>query len=277
MAELSTMAFVAGTTVFFLSALGFGVAGIRRGAGTTRKFYAAAALAAGALAVTYAGTSLGLGVRHLGTPGRSAYILRYAGWLVATSLVLVALWWLAGSDRRTLAGLLGLDVLAVLAVGTAAVTRPAIAGLSVPETRLALLGVAAALFLGVVVVVFRVLSPHAGRQPSEVGILFSILRNVLALLWILYPAVWIIGLWSGLGVGVGDGPGFGLGLGLGTRLVGDGVETVGVLLLDLALVVGFGAILLHDDDALAKAETGRTFLGSGVAKYRSKILSILRG
>lgn len=275
MAELSTIAFVAGTTVFVLTALGFGAAGIRRGGGTTRKFYAAMAFAAGVLAVTYAGMGLGLGLRHVGTPGRSAYILRYAGWLVATPTALVVLWWLAGSDRRTLAGLVGLDVLAVLAVGTAALTRSAVGGLSVPETRLALLGVAAVLFLAVVVVVFRVLSPHAGRQPSDVGILFSILRNVLALLWILYPVVWVVGLWPALGVG--DGPAFGLGLGLGTRLVGVGVERVVLLVLDLALVVGLGAILLHDDETLAKAETGRTVLGAGVAKYRAKILSILRG
>lgn len=281
MVELSTVGFVAGTAVFVLAALGFVAAGVRRGTGTTRKFYATVAVAAGVLAVTYAGMALGVGVRGVGPQGRSAYALRYAGWLVATPLVLVTLWWLAGSDRRTLGGLVGLDVLAVLAAGTAALTRPAVAGLSVRETRLALVGAAALLFVAVVVFVFRVLSPHAGRQPSEVGILFSILRNILALLWILYPVVWIVGVGPELDLDLDLALGFGPGLDLDLRLVlgpvGAGVETVAVFLLDVALVVGIGAILLHDDETLAAAETGRTFLGSGVAKYRAKILAKLRG
>lgn len=277
MVELSTAGFVVGTAVFVLAALGFAAAGVRRGTGTTRKFYATMVVAAGVLAVTYAGMALGVGVRGVGPQARSAYVLRYAGLLVATPLVLVTLWWLAGSDGRTLAGLVGLDVLAVLAAATGALTRPAVAGLSVRETRLALVGAAALLFVAVVVFVFRVLSPHAGRQPSEVGILFSILRNILALLWILYPVVWIVGVGPELALdpALGFGPDLDLRLVLGP--VGAGIETVAVFLLDVTLVVGIGAILLHDDETLAAAETGRTFLGSGVAKYRAKILAKLRG
>lgn len=257
MAGLATFGFVAGTAVFVLSAVGFATAGVLRAGPTTRKFYVTIALAAGVLAVTYAATALGLGVRTVGTAGRTVYALRYVGWLVATPLVLVALWWLAGGDGRTLAALLGLDGLGVLLAGVAALTTLRIAGTTVRETRLALLGVAALLFVGVVVVVFRVLSSHAGRQPSEVGILFSILRNVLALLWVLYPVVWFAG--------------------TGLDLVGIGVWALGVALLDVTTVVGLGGILLHDDETLARAKPGGTRLGESVSKYRAKLLGRIRG
>lgn len=257
MGGLATFGFVAGTTVFVLATLGFAAGAVWRGTGTTRKFYAVMAMAAGALAIAYAGMAAGLGVRSPGAGIRSVYVLRYAGWLVGTPLVLLAMWWLAGSTRRTLAGLVGLDVLGVLAAWAAALTTPAVAGLSVRETRLALVGAAAVLFVGVVLVVFRVLSPHAGRQPSEVGILFSILRNVVGLVWILYAVVWV--------------------LGIGLRIVGPGVQTVAVFVLDLTAVVVVGGILLHDEETLAQAQPGQTILGRGVAEYRSKILAKIRG
>lgn len=253
MGGLATLGFAAGTAVFVLAALGFSAGGVWRGTGPTRKFYAVVALAAGALAVAYAASGFAIGVVRVGNPERAVYAFRYAGWLVATPLVLLALWWLAASesDRLTLAALVGLDALAVLAAAAGALAPRAVAGLSVRETRLALLGVAALLFLAVLVVVFRVLSPQAGRQPGEVGILFSILRNLLALLWVLYPVVWAVG------------PGLGL--------VGTGVETAAFALLDIVAVVGFGAVLVHDDETLAQAQSGRTLVGRSVAKLGAKI------
>lgn len=251
MGGLATFAFVAGTTVFVVAALGFAVGGVLRGTETTRKFYAVVALGAGALAVVYAASGFGVGVVRVGTPERTVYALQYAGWLVVTPLLLVALWWLAASDRRTLAALVGLDALGVLAAAAGALTTRSVAGLSVRETRLALLGASAVLFLAVLVVVFRVLSPQAGRQPSEVGILFSILRNLLTLVWVLYPVVWIVG------------PGLGL--------VGVGAETVAAGVLNFVAVVVLGVVLVRDDETLAEAESGRTLLARGLTELRTRI------
>lgn len=255
MGGLATFAFVAGTTVFVVAALGFAVGGVVRGTETTRKFYAVVALGAGALAVVYAASGFGVGVVRVGvgvgTPERTVYALQYAGWLVVTPLVLVALWWLAASDRQTLAALVGLDALGVLAAAAGALATRSVAGLSVRETRLALLGASAVLFLAVLVVVFRVLSPQAGRQPSEVGILFSILRNLLTLVWVLYPVVWIVG------------PGLGL--------VGVGAETAATGVLNFVAVVVLGVILVRDDETLARAGTERTLLARGLTELRTRI------
>lgn len=251
MGGLATFAFVAGTTVFVVAALGFAVGGVLRGTETTRKFYAVVALGAGTLAVVYAASGFGVGVVRIGPPERIVYALQYAGWLVVTPLLLVALWWLAASDRQTLAALVGLDALGVLAAAAGVLATRSVAGLSVRETRLALLGASAVLFLAVLVVVFRVLSPQAGRQPSEVGILFSILRNLLTLVWVLYPVVWIVG------------PGLGL--------VGVGAETAAAALLNFVGVVVLGVVLVRDDETLARAGTGRTLLGRGLTELRTRI------
>lgn len=279
MGGLSSFGFVAGTAVFVLTLVACAVGGVWRGTETTRKFYGIMALAAGVLAIVYAASWFGIGVRGVQDPGRTIYALRYAGWLVATPLVLVALWWLAGGDGRVIVPLVGLDAFAVLAAATGALASPVVAGVvagvvdavvaavgarigaggsagftswvGAAEARLALIAVAAISLLGVVGVVFRVLSPRAGRQPGEVGILFSILRNLLALFWVGYAGILVVG--------------------PGLELVGQGVETVAVTLLDVGLVVVFGAVLLHDDETLATADTGRTLVGRSVAELRAKI------
>lgn len=275
MGGLSSFGFVAGTAVFVLALVACAVGGVWRGTETTRKFYGIVALAAGVLAIVYAASWFGIGVRGVQDPGRTIYALRYVGWLVATALVLVAMWWLAGGEGRVIGPLVGLDAFAVLAAATGALASPAVAGVvarvvaavgarigaggnagftswvGASEARLALIAVAAISLLGVVGVVFRVLSPRAGRQPGEVGILFSILRNLLALFWMGYAGILVVG--------------------TGLELVGPDVETVAVTLLDVGLVVVFGAVLLHDDETLATADTGRTLVGRSVAELRAKI------
>lgn len=235
MAELETLVFWVGAAVLALGALGFAAGGLRRARDETRKYYGAMALAAGAAAGGYTAMAVGVGATTVaidGTP-RTVYWLRYVAWLAVGTLVLVALWWLADSDGGTLAALVGSDALAVLAGAGAGLIAGSLVGLGVVESRLALLGLAALALLGLLGVLFRRLSPQAGFQPGEVGVLFSIVRNVVVLVWLLYLAAWAVG--PVLGV------------------LGAGAAALAFLVLDIAATLGVGALLLRNDATLARA------------------------
>lgn len=235
MAELETLVFRVGAAVLALGALGFAAGGLRRASDETRKFYGTMAVAAGVAAAVYAAMAVGVGATTVAVDGttQTVYWPRYVGWLVVATLVLVALWWLADSDGPTLGALVGAAAVAVLAGAAAALAAESLAGLDTTGTRLAALGLAALGLLGLLVVLFRRLSPQAGFQPGEVGVLFSVVRNVVVLVWLLYLAAWAVG--PVLGV------------------LGVGAAAVAFLVLDVAATLGVGALLLRNDATLARA------------------------
>lgn len=198
----------------------------------TRAYYAVSLAITGVGAVAYLVMALG--------PGPiTTQLAHFAGWLVVTPLVLVALWLLADASTHLLAVLVALGVLVVGLVAAGALVLEGLSGLTVRDMRLALWGGGVVAFLVLVGVLLRVLSPKAGRRHRknpDVAILFSILRNLLLAVWLLYPVVWLVS------------PS-------GMAIVGPLVAAVGYLALDLATTVGFTALLVRDGATLQQAET----------------------
>jgi bacteriorhodopsin len=211
-----------GTAAFV--AMGWGVEDEDR-----RLFYVVTALISGIATVAYLLMFLGIGVTQVRIPGEVVlriYWMRYVDWLLTTPLLLFDLALLAGADRNTIYRLVGLDV-GMVVVGAAAAIAP------VGQTvRLALWAVSSLFFVALLYVLANQLSQQAARQSGEVAALFSVLRNVVIVLWTAYPIVWIFGTESTIG------------------LIPLGVETALFAVLDLAAKVGFGFVLLRSHEVL---------------------------
>lgn len=218
--------------------------GIRRDAGPARPFHWLVAGAAGVSGLAYLAMALGAGATTVAPAGAdtTVYWARYVGWGLAGPALLAALWLLADAGRRTLAALVGLAVVGVALGAAAALATDPVAGLGVERTRLALWGAAAVVLLALLGVIVRVLSPRAGRQPRAVAVRFSVLRNLLVVVALGYPVVWLVG------------P-------LGLGLVEEFLAAAGFLVLDLAAVLGFGGLLLRDGATLVEAREGRRSAG----------------
>jgi bacteriorhodopsin len=155
--------------------------------------------------------------------------MRYVDWLLTTPLLLFDLALLAGADRDLVYRLVGLDV-AMVVVGAAAAVAP------VGQTlRLVLWAISSVFFVALLYLLANQLSAQAARQSGEVAALFSVLRNLVIVLWTAYPIVWIIGTESTIG------------------LIPLGVETAAFMVLDLSAKVGFGFILLRSRGVLDQA------------------------
>lgn len=235
MAELEALVFRVGMVMLALGSVGFVVTAVRHGGAETRKFYLVMALAAGITAVIYAAMAVGIGAMTVAIDGmtRTVYWVRAGAWLAVGWLTAMALWWLAGSDGPTLLGLLGSATIIVGASAAAALVADPVLGLGQTGTAIAIVGVATVGLLMLLGVLFHRLSTQAGRQTSAVGILFSIVRNVVVLIWVLYLVTWTAG--AVLGV------------------LGVGATAVAFLVLDAAGTIGIGALLLRDDSTLAQA------------------------
>jgi bacteriorhodopsin len=213
-----------GTAAFV--AMGWGVEDDDR-----RRFYVITALISGIATVAYLLMFLGIGVAQVRIPGEVVlriYWMRYVDWLLTTPLLLLDLALLAGADRNTIYRLVGLDV-GMVVVGAAAAIAP------VGQTvRLALWAVSSLFFVALLYVLANQLSQQAARQSGEVAALFSVLRNIVIVLWTAYPIVWLFGTESTIG------------------LIPLGVETTLFMILDLAAKVGFGFLLLRSRHVLGE-------------------------
>jgi bacteriorhodopsin len=142
---------------------------------------------------------------------------RYIDWLVTTPLLLFDLALLAGADRNTIATLVGLDIYMIV-TGLIA---------SFAGTRI---------YRYVLYIVFVDLPKFAeANLGSDLMGTFDTLKNMLAILWLAYPIVWIIGT-------------------EGVSLVGLGIETIIFGFLDVTAKVAFGYILVNG--IVTSAETG---------------------
>jgi bacteriorhodopsin len=79
------------------------------------------------------------------------------------------------------------------------------------------------------------LSEQAQQKSAEVSQLFGRLRNLIIVLWLLYPVVWILGTEGTIGV---------------LPLYW---ETAAFMVLDLSAKVGFGVVLLRSRSVLEAA------------------------
>jgi sensory rhodopsin len=180
---------VAVTTIYTIGAIGMvlGTVGIAVGLWPERtthpRRYAALLGVTGIAAVAYAVMASGLGA--VSTNGAIINVPRYVDWLLTTPLLLAYLVMLAGGSTRLLGITVGLDVVVILG-GLAGALMPKPVGY-VP------FAVAAAAFAGVVYLLYGPLSRAARANAGGDEPLFRKLRNVIGVLWSIYPLVWLAG------------------------------------------------------------------------------------
>ena len=184
-------------------------------------------------ATSYFSMAMGFGLTEVMVAGEALdiYWARYADWLFTTPLLLLDLALLAGADRNTISTLVGLDVGMIVTGLVAALTTASQA------MRIAWWGISCGFFLVLLYILVSRLTAQAADRPGDVGNLFSTLRNVVILLWLAYPVVWIVGT-EGLG------------------LVPLYSETAVFMVLDVLAKVGFGFLLLRSRSVLDQATSG---------------------
>jgi len=217
--------------VYFI-ARGWGVKDRRR-----QKFYIATTMITAIAFVNYLSMATGFGLTILEFEGEShpIYWARYTDWLLTTPLLLYDLALLAGADRNTIGTLVGLDVLMIGTGAVATLATTEVLG-SVGANRLIWWGVSCGFLLVLLYILFTSLTQKARALPAETQGTFSILRNMILVLWAVYPVWWLAGT-EGLGVLPGAEGGL-------------YVETAGFMVLDLVAKVGFGIILLRSHEVL---------------------------
>ncbi|WP_276273057.1 bacteriorhodopsin [Haloarcula litorea] len=233
-----------GTAGMFLGMLYF----IGRGWGETderrQKFYIATILITAIAFVNYLAMALGFGLTLVELPNdpeAPIYWARYTDWLFTTPLLLYDLGLLAGADRNTIATLVSLDVL-MIGTGVVATLSAGNTVLSVGATRLVWWGISTAFLLVLLYFLFSSLSGRVSDLPSDTQSTFKTLRNLVTVVWLIYPVWWLVGT-EGIG------------------LVSIGIETAGFMVIDLVAKVGFGFILLQSHsvlDGAAETTTGAT-------------------
>src|SRR6056297_28827 len=173
-------------------------------------------------------TGFGLTQVVVGNQTLDIYWARYADWVFTTPLLLFDLALLAGANRNTIATLVGLDVFMI-------VTGVIAAFESVAAYRIMWWGISTGALLALLYILVGTLSRQAQQKSGEVSQLFGQLRNLVIVLWLLYPVVWILGTEGTIGI---------------LPLYW---ETAAFMVLDLTAKVGFGVVLLRSRSVLEAA------------------------
>jgi len=191
--------------------------------------------------VNYLAMALGFGLTTIQFGGEEVpiYWARYTDWFFTTPLLLIDLGLLARANRNQLGSLVGLDML-MIATGAVATLSAGTGMFGEGARRLIWWGVSTGFLVVLLYFLFGTLSKQASEVSAEAQATFTRLRNLIVVVWAVYPVWWLVGT-EGLGV------------------VGLGVETAGFMVLDLVAKVGFGFILLSsrkaiDDAAAATSE-----------------------
>lgn len=226
-----------GTIGMFLGMVYFIARGLSVKDDRRQKFYIATIMITAIAFVNYLAMATGFGLTIIEFEGEShpIYWARYTDWLITTPLLLYDLALLAGADRNTIGTLVGLDV---LMIGTGAIATLTTTPLlnDVVTNRLVWWGVSTGFLLVLLYVLFSTLTTKARSLPTRTQSTFSLLRNMILVLWLVYPFWWLVGT---EGIGVLPGAEGGL-----------YVETAGFMVLDLVAKVGFGIILLRSHEVL---------------------------
>jgi bacteriorhodopsin len=212
---------------------------VARGWGETdrrrQEFYIVTIFITAIAFANYLAMALGFGLTTVEVGGEELpiYWARYTDWLFTTPLLLIDLGLLAGANRNQLATLVGLDV---LMIGTGAVATLTSGGVALGAVgdRLIWWGVSTGFLLVLLYILFGTLTEQAEQLPGDARSTFSILRNLILVVWLVYPAWWLLGT-EGIGA------------------VDLYVETAGFMVLDLTAKVGFGIVLLSNRDVLDAA------------------------
>jgi bacteriorhodopsin len=207
--------------MMYFIARGWGVTDTRR-----QEFYIVTVFITAIAFVNYLAMALGFGLTTVMVGGEELpiYWARYTDWFFTTPLLLVDLALLAGATRNQIATLVGLDAL-MIATGAIATLTGDGGALATGARRVIWWGVSTGLLLVLLYMLYGTLGEKASQLPEDIASTFSTLRTLIVVVWLVYPAWWILGT-EGLGI------------------VPLGIETAGFMVLDLVAKVGFGFILL---------------------------------
>lgn len=247
MTSLTSISLWAGTAGMFLGMLYFVATGWNVQDSRRKRFYIVTTFIAAIAFTNYLAMATGFGrlpIEVIETlvgdlPSSVPDVIywpRYTDWVLTTPLLLYDIALLAGADRNTIGTLIGLDVLMILTGAVATLSFGSTAGLSVEAIRIIWWAVSCGFLLALLYVMFSALTDRANDLSADTRSTFELLRNMIAVLWLVYPVWWIVGS-EGLG------------------LVGLGVETAGFAVLDVTAKVIFGIILLRSHDVLDDAAT----------------------
>jgi bacteriorhodopsin len=189
--------------------------------------------------VNYLAMALGFGLTtiELGGETLDIYWARYTDWFFTTPLLLIDLGLIARANRNQLGTLVGLDML-MIATGAVATLTAGTGAFGEGARRLVWWGVSTGFLAVLLYFLFGTLSKQASEVSAAAQSTFTRLRNIIVVVWAVYPVWWLAGT-EGLGV------------------IGLGVETAGFMVLDLVAKVGFGFVLLSSRKAIDDAADAR--------------------
>ncbi|WP_318567338.1 bacteriorhodopsin [Salinigranum marinum] len=196
-----------------------------------QRFYIITIFITAIASAAYFAMATGFGLTQVTVNGQvlDIYWGRYADWLFTTPLLLLDLALLARASKNTIYTLVGLDV---LMIGTGVIGALAASSATV---RIVWWAISTVFLLFLLYFLIRALNEAATRQTPEVRKLTSTLRNLLIVLWLAYPIVWILGTEGTIGI------------------IPLYWETAAFMVLDLTAKVGFGFILLRSHSVLEAA------------------------
>jgi len=225
-----------GTAGMLLGMLYFIVTGWGEENEKRQEFYIVTILITAIAFVNYLAMALGFGATtvNIGGEERLIYWARYTDWFFTTPLLLVDLALLARASRNQIATLVSLDALMIGTGVLATLTGGGfvvLGALDDAARRLIWWGVSTGFLLVLLYFLFGTLSEQAQSLSSDVGAKFAQLRNLIVVIWLVYPVWWLVGT-------------------EGLNAVGLGIETAGFMVLDLVAKVGFGILLLSSRKVL---------------------------
>jgi bacteriorhodopsin len=147
------------------------------------------------------------------------YWARYADWLFTTPLLLLDLGLLANADRNEIGALVGLDAFMIITGLVGALSKDLVA-------RYTWWFISTVAMILVLYFLYSVLTARVQDMDEDTRSTFKALRNLVLVLWTIYPILWLVGT-------------------EGAQLVPLYVETLGFMVLDVTAKVGFGIILLR--------------------------------
>jgi bacteriorhodopsin len=212
-------------TIYFI-ARGWGVKDPQQ-----QEFYVITTMITGIATAAYLSMFFGFGLTEVEVAGRGVldiYWARYADWLFTTPLLLLDLALLAKASRTEISALIILDAFMIVTGLVGALSKQM-------TFRYVWWFISTVAMILVLYFLYSVLTARVQEMSDEVQGTFTALRNLVLVLWTLYPILWIVGT-EGAGV------------------VNLYVETLGFMVLDVLAKVGFGFILLRSRAILGDTE-----------------------
>jgi bacteriorhodopsin len=212
---------------FYFIAKGWGVTDPEQ-----QEYYIITIMVPAIAAASYLSMFLGFGLTEVEVGGRvlDIYWARYADWLFTTPLLLLDLALLADADRNTIYALVLTDAFMIVTGLVGALENNAIIYRYIWWT------VSTISFVFLLYMLYGALTAKAAELSQERRDTFTTLRNLVLVLWVFYPIVWILGT-EGAGV------------------VPLSVETLAYMILDVSAKVGFGFLLLRSRAIVGEAAT----------------------